>query len=100
MSGSTPSTAHTATMHQAHDAPGAGSGTRTQPRGSGVITDREKVELYQLLAKATGAERDFSFDVLDTLVTIGQGIYWNATFDANARHLANAINEEFERQGQ
>ena len=59
-----------------------------------TITDQEKVTLYQLLAKATGAEQGFGYDYLDTLILIGEGMFWSRTFYKRARWLAEDIKEE------
>lgn len=65
-----------------------------------MINDHEKIELFKLMAKATGAGEDFSFETLDVLVLIAQGMFWSKELDQNARHLSRRCTEAFMNQGQ
>jgi hypothetical protein len=54
-------------------------------------------ELKKLLAAAVGASvEDFGDDYLETMLTIGQGMFWSEELDIAARELAAKVKEEFE----
>lgn len=52
--------------------------------------------LNELLAGAIGAAaEDFGEDHLQTLLLIGQGMFWSKELDIAARELADKVKEEF-----
>lgn len=61
-----------------------------------MITDQEKVTLHQLMAKATDVGPDFNYDHLDSLVTLGKGMFYSR-FGPRVIMLAGEINTELEK---
>jgi len=55
-------------------------------------------ELNALLAHAIGSSlEDFGDEHLETLLLIGQGMFWSKELDIAARELAQKVKDEFER---
>ena len=74
-----------------------------QTRITAIALDIEhpvtNLTLHTLLAQAIGEHENFGDDHLQTLITVGKGMFWSKELDQAARALAEQVEEEFDRFG-